>query len=100
MKAIGAEIIEFYNNHFPDGYYHDDYDESIDMDNLNPNQKYELNDLGYIISDEDPSNERTFSSVFRRWQKKQTHVTLLVSVPREQIEAAKKDIKALGYLVS
>ena len=69
MKVIGAEIIDFYNNHFPDGYYHDDYDECIDMNNLDPNQKYELNDLGYIISDEDPGNGKTFASVFRQWQK-------------------------------
>ena len=73
--------------------------EAIDPENFNPTQKYDLRNLRYIIPDGE-GEARSFSSVFLKWKKTQTHETFLVTVPKESVAKAKADIKALGYSVS
>lgn len=97
-KALGSELTDFYENGFPEGYFHEDYDESIDPDNFVPTQKYELNDLGWIIKD-DGTEEVSFASAFRKWKKQQTTTVILVEVPKEDELTAKVKIKQLGYKV-
>jgi len=36
-KALGAEIMEFYDHHWPEGYYHDD--SQIEFHDQNPPRK-------------------------------------------------------------
>lgn len=107
-KALGSELIEFYANHFPANCYHE-YDidifgeepDGFDPKTIDPAKKYELRDLGWIIPiDQSSSEGRSFSSVFLKWKKTQTHETFLVTVPKELVAKAKADIKALGYSVS
>ena len=97
-KALGSELTEFCTNHFPEGYCHDEFNKDIDPENFNPTQKYDLRNLRYIIPDGE-GEARSFSSVFLKWKKTQTHETFLVTVPKESVAKAKADIKALGYSV-
>ena len=99
-KALGSELTEFYTKYFPEGYYHDDYNEEIDPDNFIATEKYDLRDLGYIIKADNSSDEKSFSSVFLKWKRSQTHVSFLVTVPKESLNEAKAAVKALGYSIS
>jgi hypothetical protein len=71
-KALGAEIMEFYDHHWPEGYYHDDSQIEFHDQNpppeatddiwiLEPETKYDLDQCGVLISEKD--GERLIS----RW---------------------------------
>jgi hypothetical protein len=96
-KALGSEIIDFYANGWPEGYYHDECE--IDVEALNPTEKYDLSDFGYVCPEDGNGTEKAFSSVFLKWKKAQSTTTILVTVPKEQLAQAKEQIKALGYKI-
>lgn len=100
-KALGKDINEFYNNHFPEGHFIEgqiiDY-WKVQYENgdlaLNPTQKYELKYFGYIVPDyDDGSKGVSFESAFKKWQKNQTHVSIVLEVPREDIELISETLK-------
>ncbi len=93
-KALGKDINEFYNNHFPEGWIHEDcifpvenFQNQDGVLGLHPAEKYELNEFGYIMPEyEDQSKEMTFQAAFKRWQKRQTHTSVILEIPNNKIE--------------
>jgi hypothetical protein len=98
MTATGAEIREFYDNHWPEGYYHDDCEITDDDGkcNLDPDQKYDLAELGVLVADGDPDNRITFQSAFLRWKKTFGKRILVVTVPGERVEDFMAVVRELG----
>lgn len=110
-KALGKDINEFYNNHFPEGHYIDDFTEDYgdflekyldDQGNLclPLTEKFELNAFGIIIPEGSNSDNGTsFSSCFKRWLKQQKTATILVEVAVGDKEWAVERLKTLGWRV-
>jgi hypothetical protein len=100
MTATGAEICEFYDNHWPEGYYHDDCEIEIsDGDGkhyLDPCQKYDLTELGVLVADGDPDNRITFQTAFLRWKKTFGKRILVAIVPAERVEDLMAVVKEWG----
>lgn len=102
MKALGADINDFYKNGWPEGHYHDDYDETIGQEGANgellldPEKKYDLDDLGVVINER--TNEyKTFSYFYSRWKKNRFTATLVVVVPKDAEEKVRALLIAAGY---
>ena len=91
-KAFGKDINEFYNNHFPEGWFTEGEDvdfQSIEDKQgrliLSPTEKYELKDFGYLVPEHaDQGKEMTFESAFKKWQKSKTHTSVLIEIPIDQ----------------
>jgi len=102
--ALGSEINEFYNNHFPEGFYCDDMSDTIQCDNslwlgetklnLKPTEKYDLDDLGVVVRKSDDVYW-DFSEKFLEWQDKQNFVTFVVKAPKKQSVQIKGYIQAI-----
>jgi hypothetical protein len=104
MKALGRDIKEFYDNHWPVGYYHDENELDTHTDDgswaLDDNTKYELKELGLIIPEgETMGDPVTFASVFNRWFKTKTHATILLEVPVADKDSVIAQLKAMGLKV-
>lgn len=74
-KALGADIIEFYQNHWPEGYYHDecvlefeDEDCNIVMD---PMGEFLLEDMGWLHHNSQSAGlpSVSFEEAFLDWKK-------------------------------
>lgn len=109
-KATGAEIAKFYKEGWPKGFYHDDFEISIDDDNgdslLNPEELYDLSKFGVLVPEVDftlnPAARDEivdFKSVFLKWKKAQNFVTLVVEVPKENEVDFRTQMKSFGYKV-
>ena len=93
-KALGKDINEFYNNHFPEGWFHEDYEFNLeDFQNqdgvlgLIPSEKYELNQFGCILPEwEDQGKGTTFQTAFKKWQKNLTHVSVVLEIPINEVD--------------
>lgn len=102
-KALGKDINEFYNSHFPEGWIHEDCEFPIeDFQNqngvlgLNPAEKYELNEFGDISSeDEDQGKYTTFQAAFKKWQKRQTQASIVLEIPKNQVDEVANTLKRL-----
>jgi hypothetical protein len=90
-KALGGEIKEFYENHWPVGYYHEDnalqlHDEAGAWI-LEPNVKYNLADLGYLIPEKDAGymggKLLTFQEAFNKWAKQRNVDIIVLRVPKD-----------------
>jgi hypothetical protein len=92
--ALGAEIMEFYDHHWPSGYFHDDSQIEFHEQNpppdalediwiLNPAEKYDLSQCGVLIH-EKSQEVFDFSMFFKIWKKSLNSVTLQVVVPKEK----------------
>ena len=104
MKALGAEIKDFYDNHFPEGYYHDDGIEMHDGDGrwlLKDEEKYDLGELGVIVPNDGnyPADAASFESFFRKWKKSRTTVTMVIEVKKEKAEELKKLLEGANVKV-
>ena len=106
-KATGVEIREFYDNHWPDGYYVDDYEiDAYDPDTgawvLNDTEKYDLAQLGSLYVEDPPpglayyDNSMTFQTAFSRWKKAASQATLVISVGKENEQALRDFCKTIG----
>lgn len=90
VKALGKEIKAFY---FDDSEEYDDSSEMElnieDFEDLVDTENYELSKFGVLLV---PNSDRwiSFASAFKKWQKKQTHQTLLVSARKEDINSIKQ----------
>lgn len=86
MKAKGWEVRDFYVNGFPEGYYHDDYDESemAKFENENgevivaDDEVIDLESFGVLCPDdlEKHGEYIPFSTAFRRWRKSKPPIGL------------------------
>lgn len=102
--ALGREIRDFYDHGFPEEYYHDDSEITLDDEGrwlLEDYVKYDLRKLGSIFHHSDWRDCKTFESAFKEWTKKKSKITatLLVEVPLGDKDKAIEAIKALGYKV-
>lgn len=92
MKITGAELKDWYDNHFPEGFYHDDAEQEIyggptgDDFLLDPAKTYDTEKFGVVCPDSFSSNSeavRSVTSVIRNWRKTKTHDTFAIEIPRE-----------------
>ena len=100
-KAFGKDINDFYNNHFPEGWTHEDYD--IDLESfqdcrgvlsLHPAKKYELTEFGCIMPEyEDQGKETTFQATFKKWQKSLTNVSIVLEIPISKVDEVVTTLK-------
>ena len=107
MKAKGAEIFDFYTNGWPEGWYHDDNELEIVSETdgvtsiLKPGEEYDLSLFGVLVPEGGISvvDAEGFDTAFRRWKRAKTTAIVVVEVPKDKLEEALKQIKALGYKV-
>jgi hypothetical protein len=107
MKILGADIVAFFDEPWPDGYYVDDSNKTVvdgkifaDDDDLlkNPlplDKKYELSDFGEQQNEGGPS----LTAMFGKWKKSQTTVTLVVEVPMELEQEVRDKLAITGVKV-
>jgi len=114
VKATGAEILDFYTNHWPgDDWYIDDY--AIDPAGeegkpLNSGERYDLQDFGFICwqGKGDPpmkapvrgSDSIEFEKWFMFWKKKQTTMSFAITIPNEDEATLKAVCKEHKWKVS
>jgi len=103
MKATGAEIKEFWENGFPETHYHEDPEiEIVDQNTgdfiLDPNDKYDLGSLGYLVPPSSNSGHRVmpFQAAFLKWRKARTTAVLVVEVAKEKEADLRAAIEAAG----
>lgn len=105
MKIKGAEFMDWYDNHFPVGYYHDDSIETHKDDGswaLDPTADYDTDDLGYVAKDDARfSNEDSLSveSEIRRYRKARDYDLKIVSIPKAKMDEVLAYLKAAGCKV-
>lgn len=105
-KVLGIEIIEFYEHYFPENTYHEWPDDEtasryMTEDNqwiIDPAQKYDLSDLGWICSD-DGKDCKTFAYYFRAWMRKKTTQNIVIEVNKIDADRIKKELKRQGFKV-
>lgn len=103
MKALGADIKEFWLNHWPDGMYVEDNEEALMNDTtgepqLEDGEKYDLNRFGYLLRNQGSTGqEASFETYFRRWIKERDTVTVIVTVPRGKEDECIGLIKQAGW---
>lgn len=103
-KALGAEILDFYQNGWPDGYYIDDYEIDPDEpDSIEPTKKYDLDDFGCLYRHDEVyagADAISFASAFQKWKRTRTHLTFMVNIPKEHEDAFKEFIKMIKGKIS
>ena len=95
MKTTGALWKEFYNDEaFWEGYYHDDtlilFDgvEVEEYENPSPDTVVEI-ESGYVYKNDEDSfaaHDLRLETFFKRWKKKQTTRTLVVTINKEDFD--------------
>lgn len=85
MKFLGKDIIDFYENGFPENHYMEDcyYDDlglkdGQDISDLDPTKKYDGDSLGYIFDNDDNSDGVEYQSLLRKWLKSKTTETWVI----------------------
>ena len=88
MKALGAQIYDFVENGWPEGYVWDTDDETDPYYNdsgecrLGMSQRYDLSGFGWIYREDNQDSTITFSEAFAAWKKRQTTTWLAVECPK------------------
>lgn len=106
MKALGRDIKDFYDDHFPDGFYHEDnaepfHDENCISDGSEPawiledNKMYDLKDCGVLVRECD-GEAFSFESFFKKWIKERDTVTMIIDVPKTKLETFRLMLKDFG----
>ena len=99
MKALGADIKDFYERGFPDGYYHDDniIDFHDDAGNwvLEDDKRYDLTLCGVLVK-EAGNDVVSFGYALRNYLKSRKSKTFSVSVPTVRIEEFKLAARDMG----
>lgn len=99
MKALGSDIVAFFNSEWPEDDYVDECSLSVDGEKIVKedgtgdfplSEKYELQSFGEIYR-ENSDHVRSLDSAFRKWAKARTTVTMIVEVPKDKEE----DIRAI-----
>jgi hypothetical protein len=77
QTATGAEIKEFWENGWPEGYYHEGEDAEVKVQNedgvwiIRDERNYDLTQLGHVLSDGSGGSVRpdmTFAEAFAQWK--------------------------------
>ena len=94
MKTTGALCKEFYNDEaFWEGYYHDDtlilFDdvEVEEYEDPSPDAVVKI-ESGYVYKTDDffTSHDLSLATFFKRWKKKQTARTIVVTVDKDNFD--------------
>lgn len=110
MKVTGAEFIDWYENHFPEDFYHeDDGDTPVQNDAgewlLDPAETYNTDDLGYLEWNLELGDPRqrwelpiapTIESLIRKLRKTRAHDLIMIEVPKGRLAEVKAATRALG----
>jgi hypothetical protein len=117
-KALGADILAFYEA-WPmgDDWCHEQDDgetaitDDLGLPAIDPAAEYDLRKIGPIcwqgrdpfgcgalLRGQEVGRTLSFASEFRKWQAQQTHVSLVLRVPKEQEAEALEIAKARGWL--
>lgn len=102
MKALGAEIYDFVENGWPDGYVWDtdgETDPYYGEDGkcrLGMAQRYDLAEFGWIYKETKPEDMVEFAKAFAAWRKQQTTACLAVECPKEKEQAVRDAIRKAG----
>lgn len=103
MKALGADIVRFFNSEWPEDWYVDDSTMSVDGERIvtDENSKempitemYELSDFGFLCG-----AKVSLETFYSRWEKAQKTVMLLVKVPKEKEKDFRDILKLGGYKI-
>lgn len=98
MYALGKDINDFYNYHFPDGYYMED--EEIDLEsnlndkdllNLEESKKYDLSLFGYLVAND--GKQTKFETLFKEYLKNKTVTSVVIEIPNNQLDVSIKSLK-------
>jgi len=101
MKASGAQIKDFYDNHWPSGYYFEEEDAEVKLNDndsgewlLDHTERYDTAKFGYLVKEGETvrgvPDTISFTTAFGKWLKTSLNKTLIVTVPTgyEQAVAA------------
>jgi hypothetical protein len=102
-KALGKDIKTFYDDHFPEGRYHDDNELEFHRDDgtwiLEDDKMYDLQECGVIVSD-DGKEVLSFSALFMKWLKSCDFKTFVIHVPTLLVDDFKNVMLTMGIKVS
>lgn len=93
MKILGAEFMDWYDNHWPEGdWCHEDSEVKTHDDDGNwllvPHEKYDADDLGYLSwgagRDTDPTDGEgmSISTCIRKWRRERDFDFVVTKVKR------------------
>lgn len=99
MKVLGKDLKEFWET-IPEDYVVDGIaditpEDEIEIKDLKDDEKYELTELGFEIIEDPQGNTKSFAGAFKKWKAKQGKVNVLVSIEKEELEAALKTINSI-----
>lgn len=107
IKTNGKEFKAYYSDKqaWPDGAWHEDdgitvdgvpaYENDMDLTKVQDNAKITI-EGGIVLKDDKATDGPTMESHFRAWRKRQTTVTLIVTVDKAQEAALRELIKQAG----
>ena len=98
MKATGKEIKQFYNDKQWDHLRHEEYGGEDMIKALKNNQEYSLRELGKF-TDTNQDKIITFENAFKQWQRRNSHRTILVELPKEDLHDVIDQLKERGFFV-
>lgn len=106
MKTTGA-VWTAYLASWPEGQWYDDSDETI---NGVSGDEYEAPSIpddavvefssGVVYADRNDHEGTALPTHFRRWEKAQTHATVVVLVPKDKLDDLKAMLKTIGGKVT
>ena len=107
MKVTGAELIKFFEEGWPThekeiSDYEFYLDGELEIDDINPINKYDIDDLGCFSwngpRETDPTDGDgiEFSASFKSWRKTKTHTTICFSVKNDAVSDLLSYAKSIG----
>jgi hypothetical protein len=107
-KALGVDIVAFFDSEWPEGWYVDDsvlscseggiFSDDNDSVSLPLSDKYNLEEFGYLCSGTGEAGI-SLTTFFNRWKKEKTTDTMIVEVPKKDRDDAIKLFESNGYKV-
>lgn len=102
MKTLGATWTAYLAS-WPEGQWYDDSDETIngvsgddyDAPTIPADAVVEFTS-GVVYATRDDHEGTALPTHFRRWEKAQTHATIMVTVPKDKQDELKTMLKAIG----
>lgn len=97
----GAVFSNFYKNHWPEGWYHEDCEYEVEDEYGNlivaPTAVLELQKLGYLVNEKDSKQTMSFVEAWERFAADPAApVVISLAVPRTKLAELKAAIEALS----
>lgn len=101
-KALGVDIVDFYQNGWPVGYYNDDHElaeiegalYTEDGEKLDLHAEYDLRKFGMIIDDKDHAISKPFAHFFQKWLAAKSTRRITIEVPVERVDEVLAQLKS------